>query len=152
VPSSLFIHLVRDGRAVVASLYEVTRAHSNVWGGTYTIERCIEEWNRAISAASAAMATGDDGIVIRYESLTTDPASAVRRLCEFLALPYEPQMLTTYSSLTSAIVTSDEQWKSRVREPIQDSGLKKYFQLFSSVQRAFIEHSLIPLPANLACK
>jgi hypothetical protein len=152
VPSSLFIHLVRDGRAVVASLYDVTKTHANVWGSAYTIERCIVEWNRAIAASSSAIETGDDGIVINYASLTTEPAPVVRRLCEFLALPYEPRMLTTYSSLTSAIVTSDEQWKGRVREPIQDSGLQKYFQLFSSAQRALIEHSLIPIPATLTCE
>jgi hypothetical protein len=30
---------------------------------------------------------------VRYEELTTDPAGTVRRLCDFLGLPFEPAML-----------------------------------------------------------
>ncbi len=153
-PTSKFIHLIRDGRAVVASLYEVTRTHADVWGRPWRrpmgLEQCIAEWNRAIAASSAAMDTGSDGIVIDYKTLTTDPALELQRLCEFLALSYEPQMLTAYATVTSSIVNSDEEWKSRVSDRIRDNGLQKFHQLFSSEQQALIEGSLAHLPANLS--
>ena len=149
VPSSRFIHLIRDGRAVVASLYEVTRTHSSLWGKPYTIERCIAEWNRAVAASSVALDTADDGIVIDYKTLTTDPGLEVRRVCKFLALSYEPEMLKEYSGVIGSIVNSEEEWKSRVSGPIHDTGLRKYRALFSAEQQEFIESSLVPLPTNL---
>jgi Sulfotransferase family len=152
VPSSRFIHLIRDGRAVVASLYEVTRTHASPWGGSYSIERCIAEWNHAIAASSAAMDTGNDGIVIDYKMLATDPALELQTLCKFLSLSYEPQILTAYSNVPSSIVNSEEEWKNRVSGPIHDTGLQKYHQLFSPGQQEFIESSLVPLPANLSCR
>jgi hypothetical protein len=152
-PSSKFIHLIRDGRAVVASLYEVTRTHAEIWGrpwrGPMSLEQCISEWNRAVLASSDAMDTRNDGIVIDYEILTTDPALELRRLSDFLALSYEPQMLTEYKAVTSTIVNPDEEWKSRVNDRIHDNGLKKYYQLFTSKQQDFIERSLTRIPANL---
>jgi hypothetical protein len=149
VPSSKFIHLIRDGRAVVASLYEVTRRHAHIWGGSYGLERCINEWNGAVVASITAMDTGDDGTVVDYQALTTDPALEIQRLCKFLTLDYEPQMLTAYSSVTSSIVKSEEAWKSRVSDPIQDTGLQKYRQLFSPEQQELIEGSLVSLPERL---
>ena len=149
VPSSRFIHLIRDGRAVVASLYEVTRTHPHLWGESYALDRCVSEWNRAIAASSAAMETGEDGIVINYEALTAQPAIEVRRLCKFLEMSYEPQILSTYSGVSSSIIKSEEDWKSRLSDPIHDLGLQKYHELFSAKQQALIKSSLMPLPANL---
>jgi hypothetical protein len=149
VPSSKFIHLIRDGRAVVASLYEVTKTRASLWGGSYTIERCVGEWNRAVAASSAAIDTGDDGIVVAYETLAAEPASEVKRLCKFLAVDYEPQMLTAYTGVTSLIVNPGEDWKNRLNDPIHDTGLQKYHQLFSTEQQELVERSLVPLPPNL---
>jgi hypothetical protein len=155
-PHSKFIHIIRDGRAVVASLFEVTRTHADVWGrpwrGPMSLERCIDAWNSSVTASSIAMDTGSDGIVVNYERLTTDPALELQRLCEFLALSYEPQMLTAYTTVTSSIVNSDEEWKGRVSNRIHDNGLQKYRQLFSQEQQELIERSLVPLPASLWCR
>lgn len=148
-PGSQFIHLVRDGRAVVASLYEVSRSHSDLWGGPKTIATCVEEWNRAILAASRALQTGEDSAVVRYDRFTSDPSGELMRLCEFLDLDYEPDMLKAYSTVTSAIVSPEEEWKGRVSAPIQDAGLAKYYSVFSADQRLFIENSLVRLPESL---
>ncbi len=34
-----------------------------------------------------------DGLTVRYEELTADPKAATQRLCSFLGVPWEPQML-----------------------------------------------------------
>ncbi len=34
-----------------------------------------------------------DGVTIRYEELTTDPAATTRKVCEFLGVPWEERML-----------------------------------------------------------
>jgi Sulfotransferase family len=144
-PSSRFVHLIRDGRAVVASLYEVTRT----WGGPMGLKECVAEWNRAIAASSTAMQTGGDGIVVSYEMLAADPMPEMERLCEFLSLQYDPQMVSAHSTIVPAIVGSQEIWKDRVDGPIHDFGLEKYREIFSHEQQALIEDLLISLPANL---
>jgi hypothetical protein len=149
VPSCRFIHLIRDGRAVVASLYEVTRSHANIWGGSYGLERCVAEWNNAIVASSVAM-EGGDGISVCYGKLTRDPASELLRICEFLGVEYQSEMLAGYSNVTRLIVNSDEEWKSRVDHPIRDNGLQKYYDLFTSREQDMIERSLIAVPKNLS--
>jgi hypothetical protein len=148
-PGSKFIHLVRDGRAVVASLYEVSRSHADIWGGPKTLATCVQEWNRAVLATNRALQTSGDGIVVHYDNLTRAPSSELMRLCHFLDLDYEPRMLEAYSMVTSSIVSSDEDWKSRVSAPIRDAGLAKYYRIFSPEQQRAIESSLIALPQTL---
>jgi hypothetical protein len=48
IPEVKFIHLVRNGADVVASLYEVTNQYPQEWGGAYHIEQCIRTWNQAV--------------------------------------------------------------------------------------------------------
>lgn len=86
-------------------------------GGSYTIERRIVEWNRAVAASSTAIDTDEDGIVIHYETLTADTASEVRRLCKFLGVDYEPQMLTAYAGVT----TPDRESGRGLKEPAERS-------------------------------
>ena len=49
LPDARFIHIIRDGHAVVASLYDVTRKHPEIWGGPRSLEESIAQWNRCIS-------------------------------------------------------------------------------------------------------
>ena len=149
-PSSRFIHLIRDGRAVVASLYQVTREHAAIWNGSLRLDECVREWNHAVEASSEAMETGNDGIVVHYDRLVTETAREVERLCVFLGLHYGPEMLATYAStLPSIVCLQEEAWKGGVSDPIVDVGLEKYQKIFSSAQRELIESSLIQLPENL---
>ena len=149
VPSGRFVHLIRDGRAVVASLYEVTRTHEKLWGGPMSLAECITEWNRAIVASSIAMQTDDDGIVVNYEILAADPIPEIARLCDLLGLQCDPLMASAYPTIVPAIVGSQELWKSRADGPIRDLGLEKYRKIFSREQQAVVEQSLVALPTNL---
>lgn len=142
LPACRFIHLIRDGRAVVASLYDVTQKHPKLWGGPMTIEQCVVEWNRAVLASRTAMMTGSDGIIVKYHSLTEDPVSELRRICGFIGVSYEAHMVTSYGDTTTSIVGSQEAWKRRVSDAVSDSGLEKYFGLFSRAERDVIEQSL----------
>jgi hypothetical protein len=145
VPTARFIHLIRDGRAVVASLYDVTKKHPELWGGSMTVKQCVLEWNKAILASMSAMETGSDGIIVSYEALATNPVAEVTRVCEFIGVNYEAEMVTSYGSTTPSIVGAQEAWKRGVNGSIRDSGLEKYRALFSQAERNFIERSLVDL-------
>jgi hypothetical protein len=47
---------------------------------------------RYMKAVERARA-GLDGLTVRYEDLVADPVACTRRICAYLDLPWEPQML-----------------------------------------------------------
>jgi hypothetical protein len=86
LPDARFVHVIRDGEAVVSSLLDVTRRHPEAWGGPRSIDRCVREWNDAVLVAREC-APHPDHLVIRYEEALTWPDLAFGRLTAFLGLP-----------------------------------------------------------------
>ena len=87
-PAARFIHLVRDGRAVAASIIPLD------WGAN-TIDRAAYSWKEYISYGIAAEASlGDDRILrVRFEDLIHQPHRTLERICLFLHLQYQPRMM-----------------------------------------------------------
>lgn len=141
VPDARFVHIVRDGRAVVASLSEVTERHPEHWGSRRTVEQCVERWNRCV-ATSAELMTNPRHRIVEYGRLATQTEEVLRELCEFLAIPFAPAMLTDYADMASRVTSPSESWKAMNREPIRDQGLDKYHRLFDARQREEIERTL----------
>ena len=80
------VFLTRDGRAVVNSRLrkEPGRAPAVV----------VDEWVAQVRAVRALVEERpDEAITVRYEELATTPEPVVRRLCDFLGVPFEPGML-----------------------------------------------------------
>jgi len=86
-PEGKFVHAVRDGR-------DVALAHTD---GT-KIEQVAVSWKRRVDAGRAAgMSLGPDRYIeSRFEELIDDTEGSVRKLCDFLDLPFDPRMLTYY--------------------------------------------------------
>jgi hypothetical protein len=57
-----------------------------------TPERNVEMVARYCDAVEAARRE-HDGLTLRYEDLTADPAQVTRRMCRYLEVPWEPAML-----------------------------------------------------------
>jgi hypothetical protein len=87
-PTSRFVHLVRDGRDVVPSLIE--NRH-----GPARFPDAVEYWrSRVLAGRRIGGALGPTRYLeIRYDELVAAPEAQLRTLCEFLDLPYDPQML-----------------------------------------------------------
>jgi hypothetical protein len=89
-PHAKFIHLVRDGRAVAASVSHLS------WGPA-TVLGAANWWTRAIAQGLAAEAALGSRIQrVRYEDLVLDTEESLGRLCKFLRLDYEPGMPSGY--------------------------------------------------------
>jgi hypothetical protein len=83
-PDARFIYLLRHPGAIARSRHTARPQDSE--------ERNIRMVRRYGEAIEAARATYE-GITVRYEDLTEAPERETRRLCEFLGVPWEPQML-----------------------------------------------------------
>lgn len=114
VPAVRFIHLVREGLPVVASLH----AASQSWERPYDIETCIERWNRDVAFSLSRVTAPHDHFAL-YEELTNRTEPTLRRLFAELELPWEPGILDHYGRIAAAVVTDSEPWKGDVGRPIR---------------------------------
>jgi hypothetical protein len=86
-PAARFIHIVRDGRAVAASVLPLT------WGPN-TVERSAHWWIELVAFGLALESWGRERVMrVRYEDLVGDPESTVRSLSAFTGLSFDPVML-----------------------------------------------------------
>jgi hypothetical protein len=96
-PEARFVHAVRDGR-------DVALAHTD---GT-KIEQVAVSWKRRVNAGrEAGRDLGPDRYMeSRFEELIDHTEGAVRRICDFIDLPFDPVMLTYYERADDIVSTT----------------------------------------------
>ncbi|MGK7921572.1 MAG: sulfotransferase, partial [Trichodesmium sp.] len=67
-----FIHIIRNGADVVASLFEVTNQHPKVWSGGWNIDKCIQQWIEDVSLTQSHLSKSNHTLV-EYEKLVENP-------------------------------------------------------------------------------
>ena len=83
-PDARFIFLLRHPAAIARSRESLVTDVDR--------EKNVDLIRRYCEALEAARTTYD-GVTVRYEELTTDPATTTRRICDHLGLRWEPEML-----------------------------------------------------------
>ena len=83
-PDARFIYLLRHPAAIARSRARARKQDSEEHNMRVVLRYCnaVEEARRA-----------HPGITVRYEDLAADPARETRRLCDFLEVPWEEEML-----------------------------------------------------------
>lgn len=93
-PEARFIHLLRDARDCAKSAVAASFS-GNVYHGLEPWMNSEESWDRLRPRLRP-----EQFIEVRYEDLVTEPERVLTQICEFLGLPFEPQMMdlrgTTY--------------------------------------------------------
>lgn len=137
-PDAKFIHIVRDGRDVARSCIGMGWA-GNVWTG---IERWIETEN--LWADLKQSLPQEQQIEITYESLITNTSVTLTKLCDFMGIAFEPEMLD-YHKMSSYDLPDPKllgRWKQKLS--------KKEIQLIESrISQMLVErnYQLSGLPA-----
>lgn len=86
LPEAHFIHVLRDPRDTALSWRKTWFAPSQDF-------RVLgEAWRHHVDAGRHAGASLAHYVEVRYEALVQNPADALARLCDFLALPFVPAM------------------------------------------------------------
>lgn len=86
-PHAKFIHVIRDSRAVAASLIQSNLHRSNA---LYAARR----WNKDVLYGLALKEDyPGDVLEVRYEDLVTSPEQTLRTICTFLGIEFDPSML-----------------------------------------------------------
>lgn len=136
VPDPKFIHILRNGADVVASLYEVTQQYPEAWGA-WDLDRCIRQWIKDAQISRNHLHKPNHTIV-RYEWLVEDPRTVLTELCEFIGVTFNEIMLQGYTAVAKQVALRWELWKASVGESIQATGSKKFYKLFNEEQRQYI--------------
>ncbi len=92
LPEARFVHLIRDGRDVALS--QTARAINEQPPPAEQAAKWVKRIGK--SREQAAKLGGERYIEARYEDLVRDPEPTLRRICDFVALDFDPAMLTYY--------------------------------------------------------
>jgi hypothetical protein len=87
-PGAMYVHVLRDGRDVVASFRDR-------WGYRAGVRAANSVWGHYVRAARA-WATGRGAgrtTEVRYEAMVADPEGTMRGLLEWLGEPWDPALL-----------------------------------------------------------
>ncbi len=147
VPGARFIHIVREGRDVVASLYKAANEDPSRWNRKktarkLTLAECVKRWND--DAAITARHIGRPGnFVVLYGDLVDKPEDVARDLCAFLDIAYTPEMIDTGAAY-GKIVKEDESWKANNARKIQR--LKSSFETVLTPEEQLFVDSGIKIP------
>jgi hypothetical protein len=107
-PEARIVHLIRDGRDVALSLLDWDKSERNVgrfptWQeDPLTTAALYWEWNVRLGQEAGAHLGSRRYYEMRYEALVADPEGECRKLCDFLALAYDPSMLRFHEGRTRA--------------------------------------------------
>lgn|GEM_PF-412537 len=134
LPQAVFIHILRDGLPVVASLLDVTARYPKYWGGApWTLDQCVDVWNRDVETSLAYQGAPGHRL-IPYESFIYETDSYTRNLWRFLqvdpANSGAPQQVVAFH----AIVRGFEHWKQDAAGPVQRSRNSRVRDVLSPAQ------------------
>ncbi len=127
------IHVIRDPRAVCASIAKVPWASDDVVSNSRV-------WNRYLAFANKLKngKYGNSIIEIRYEDLIHTTEEVLNEICSFLEIEFESGMLEFYRD-SSRFVEKDEPWKNNVMLPLNKQSIEKWKQELSTMQQNEIE-------------
>jgi hypothetical protein len=112
-----FVHVIREGLEVVASLHRASRD----WERPYDIETCVRRWNADVGFSLDRAERVNDRFVF-YEELTSSPQTVLERLLTGLGLDWQPAILERYAAVSERLITNHEEaWKADLGRGIRPS-------------------------------
>jgi hypothetical protein len=119
-PDARFVVLVRDGRDVTVSLLGVPFGPNNVWSAA-------RFWADGIRRGREAAERYPDRVTtVRYEDLVADPAAEAERLCAFLGLGFDEEMLAIEETDPARLDPGKAAWFTGLAAGINAAGVGKW--------------------------
>jgi hypothetical protein len=129
IPEARFVHVIRDGRDVALSVLDRTVRE-------LTAGDIAHRWQKKIVKAREDSPKLRHYIEIRYEDLILDTEPVLRRVCEFIELPWDDAMLEYHER-------SGERLKEMARALPGDGRAKEL-----SVERRLATHAMTTKPPS----
>jgi len=123
-PGAQYVHLIRDGRDAALSFLQMPEGtFTRTWAHPTTPEQFACLWRKEVAdARSLGRRVGASRYhEVRYEDLVAEPASTVRAICAFAAIPFDPAML----DYTGSVDVSAKPHQQRLLTP-PTSGVRSW--------------------------
>ncbi len=114
IPGSKFIHIIRDGRDVVASMLAASKGWGKIWAAS-DVETAASVWKRMVVGAREAGRCGDRYLEVRYEELLSKGVTVLKRVFDFMGVQTELQNV--------ASIYSQHQFETMKQKSIGTNGL-----------------------------
>jgi hypothetical protein len=140
-PDSPLVHVIRDGRDVVASRLDRDKAAARAPLDTVAVAATrAREWVDAMSLRRRLLSElGSSGryLEIRYESLVNEPQRVLPALFEFIDERYDARVLDFHRIARN--VSGTEEWSAEaVRRPIFTSSAGRWRESLSAAEAAAV--------------
>lgn len=127
-PDCQVVHIVRDGRDVAVS--NLTPPFSDMYDKGNVFEVAVR-WKDALARCRRAeqrfLGPGRF-LQVRYEDLTDDPETIVRRLCAFLHEEFEPAMLEYHRHAGRNVARGDKSFHQRTSRRVDKGRVERWRQ------------------------
>ena len=137
-PDARFLHIVRDGRDVACSYREVMEFESD---SPYRPSLPVQIADIAARWASDVRTIGSHMMKIgteatfelRYEDLTAEPQSELRRVCNWLGIPFADEMLQFHRENNTGPLepSATLDWKKRTLAPVGTGTVGRHATMLS---------------------
>lgn len=120
-PDALFVHIIRDGRDVCVSFLKTQ------WLGPW-VTKIAERWLQRVSAGrrAAQALPGERYLEVRYEDLVAEPGQALRRICAFVGITFEDEMLEYHRRGDTLVAASERQLHQKLNRPPQPRDVQRF--------------------------
>jgi hypothetical protein len=140
-----FIHIIRDGKDVVASLFDASKNNPNAFDGKQSIQKCILRWKFDIQIHKKHLGKQNHHFIF-YKDLIYKTEDSLKRICDFLELDYLNEM-KLFSHKTKELKFPEEVWKPDASNELKESN--KFESIFSLDDQALIKSKIDPI--DLSC-
>jgi hypothetical protein len=131
-PPELFLY--RDGRDVACSFKKAIVGEKHIY-------HLAQQWKKDQEACIRlrGILPSDRFFSLNYESLITAPEAEIRKLCLFLDIEYQPDMLQFHDSKTSKQTAAAGEMWSNLEKPIISNNTRKFLNEFKGDDLAIFE-------------
>jgi hypothetical protein len=126
IPEARFIHMVRDGRDAALSRFK------RVLKEPPPMETVAERWVRKIEGARADGAELGHYMEVQYEELVRDTETQLRRVADFLELPWSDLMLRYYENAEERLAEMHRDLPGEGDKPLRPADHRKEAHVLTS--------------------
>ncbi len=135
-----FIHIIRKGEDVVASLHEATKNSPGHWDGSRSLKKSVFWWNRSIRLSSGFIGKKNQHFVL-YKDLIDHPEKTISALLNNLNISYSDSLFTSFNETAESLINTEETWKAKNYSSELSSSHK--FERLTSEEQNCVKNSLI---------
>ncbi len=149
-PCSHLVFVIRDPRAIVASMIQVGRRYKKDGKTppyfTRSVRGAVEYINECWEIGHIALSKGQNVHVVHYEDIVTSPQEFITKLMIELELPFEKSMLDLKEYDASEFKSGEQFWYSqeKLQAPISHDSLDSWQQQLTSYEKHIVNKRVFP--------